>query len=374
MLDIEAFRQINHVIEYDTTSSTYKFALLKNIIEACQKYDHLITENDETAEVPLGLVVEGWIFDYLPFVFERIRQQNARGRILNQKLENSYEELFESFGLSRTIHTWQEASTIIHHAYETLTLDTSQSEAFLKLAKESAATITLMPMRYIGIEEYGVFKPGRKSFGSIRLGENLKIDRSFFVNNFGTFRMRVSYYQIFRYLGQNLYGMSTIARRWKEKTCQVNPDLCLSDNTVEKMIFNTLYDRRDTNLVRNILPEYVKCVWSGKEFPKDKVDIDHMLPYSIWHNNDLWNLLPTDPKVNNKKRDKIPSPELIKSSQNSIIEYWSLYKQKMPEVFRYQVKTSLGSDADHMQSLITRVIEKADYLIYDRGLQDFSIN
>ena len=67
MLDIEAFRQINHVIEHDATSSTYKFALLKNVIEVCQKYDHLIQESGEIVEIPLGLVMEDWTFDYFPY-------------------------------------------------------------------------------------------------------------------------------------------------------------------------------------------------------------------------------------------------------------------------------------------------------------------
>ena len=150
--------------------------------------------------------------------------------------------------------------------------------------------------------------------------------------------------------------------------------LIQSDNTIEKMLFNTIYDRRDTNLVRRLLPEQVECVWSGKMLQKGKVDIDHMLPYSVWHNNDLWNLLPTDPKVNNKKRDKIPSPELIEKRQDMIVAYWSMYKHKMPEVFHYQTKISLGNDIDHMHSLIQRVSEKAYYLIEDRGLQPFSIN
>jgi hypothetical protein len=75
MLDIEAFREINRIVEYDATSDTHKFALLKNVIDVCQKYDHLVDRGDGSVKIPLGLVVEGWMFDYLP-----IRQQNARGK------------------------------------------------------------------------------------------------------------------------------------------------------------------------------------------------------------------------------------------------------------------------------------------------------
>lgn len=58
MIDTEALRQINYVIEHDATSSTYKYVLLKSVITACQKYDHLITIEEDTVKVPLGLIVE----------------------------------------------------------------------------------------------------------------------------------------------------------------------------------------------------------------------------------------------------------------------------------------------------------------------------
>jgi len=75
MIDVKAFKEINKIIERDATSSTYKFILLKNTIEICQKFEHLIKISDKLVYLPLGLLVEGWIFDYLPFVFKRISQQ-----------------------------------------------------------------------------------------------------------------------------------------------------------------------------------------------------------------------------------------------------------------------------------------------------------
>jgi CRISPR/Cas system Type II protein with McrA/HNH and RuvC-like nuclease domain len=50
----------------------------------------------------------------------------------------------------------------------------------------------------------------------------------------------------------------------------------------------------------------VRCVWSGDTIAR--YDIDHIIPFTIWKNNDLWNLLPARPDFNNQKRDKIPSP------------------------------------------------------------------
>ena len=50
-----------------------------------------------------------------------------------------------------------------------------------------------------------------------------------------------------------------------------------------------------------------------------------MLPYSLWQNNNLWNLLPVSAPVNSRKRDRIPTPGLIDRSAGRIREVWRLY-------------------------------------------------
>ena len=49
------------------------------------------------------------------------------------------------------------------------------------------------------------------------------------------------------------------------------------------------------------------CVWTQTPLQGGRFDVDHIIPFALWHNNDLWNLLPSDSKVNNKKRDKLVS-------------------------------------------------------------------
>jgi hypothetical protein len=65
------------------------------------------------------------------------------------------------------------------------------------------------------------------------------------------------------------------------------------------------------------------CVWSAKPLKK-KYDIDHGIPFSRWPNNDLWNLLPSDEKTNNAKRDKLPSAQTLKQSKARMQEWWSM--------------------------------------------------
>ena len=371
MISFEALSQINRIIEQDKISSTYKFALLKNTIDVCQRYDHLVKVDEKYAYLPIGLIVEGWIFDYFPFVFNGIRQQNS-GRILNKQIESSYTELFEYMHLNSKKTSWRDAYAKTYLQYLSLELDSRQSELMIKLAKNIASTITKMPMRYSGTDDYEIYNPNKRTFGDIPKTE--KFNREFLIQNFGIFSIKKEHYFIFRYMGQSLYGSSTIARRWRDITYSLNKNEFATDK-IDAMIYKTLFNDRNTNIGRKFLPDDCYCIWSSKKLTHGKYDIDHVLPYSIWFNNDLWNLLPCDPKVNSKKSDKIPSPELILKQSDLIISYWDIYEEKAKELFEYQIKSSLSpkkSALSDKKGLINALSEKAHYLITERGYSAFN--
>jgi hypothetical protein len=50
------------------------------------------------------------------------------------------------------------------------------------------------------------------------------------------------------------------------------------------------------------------CVWSGRQLGARNFVVDHANPFSLWGNNDLWNLLPADRTVNGRKSDKSCQP------------------------------------------------------------------
>lgn len=371
MISFEALSQINRIIEQDKVSSTYKFALLKNTIDICQRYDHLVKIDGEYAYLPLGLIIEGWIFDYFPFVFNGIRQQNS-GRVLNSQTESVYHELFDYMKLDPKKTTWKDAYALTYLKYLSLELDTQQSALMLKLAKRIAATVTKMPMRYSGETAYEIYNPQKMTFGDVPKTE--RFSREFLINHFGKFAIKKDHYLIFRYMGQSLYGTSTIARRWREITYALNKDGIATDK-IDVMIYKTIFSDRNTTIGRKFLPDDCRCVWSGKKLEKGRYDIDHVLPYSVWFNNDLWNLLPCDTKINSKKSDKIPSPELILKQKDIIISYWDIYEEKAKELFEYQIKSSLFPDVCTLSSklkLIEALSEKADYLISKRGYSAFT--
>ena len=376
MINTEALREINYIIENDSTSSTYKYVLLKSVINASQKYDHLIKLENSRANIPLGLIVEQWILDYMPFVFKNIYQGTSKTTVLDKPISEIYNNIFNILNLDKSVE-WVYAYMQFTKVLQNPTMSEELSKQFLKLAKKIADKIVNMPMRYTGKNEYEFFSPQRYKFGEVKLSSNEIYNSSFVVNDFGYFSISEQHYNIFRYLGQTLYGTSTIMSKWKQKTDSLNVNQEITKNIIDKISSDVL-EVRETLSIRKILDTEKECIWSGKELKNGNYDVDHVLPFSVWYNNDLWNILPTDRVVNQqKKKAKIPSRKLIEKRADVIMNYWSDYQKAMPQLFNSQVKIALiGMDTQQERVLDTAIeslCEKSDYLIYDRGHEAFII-
>lgn len=375
MINTDALRQINYIIEHDSASSTYKYVLLKSVINASQKYDHLIKIENAKANIPLGLIVEQWILDYMPFVFKDISQQNNK-TVLDKPITTVYNTIFQLLNLDKT-KEWEYAYIQFTKALQNPNMSIKLSKEFLKLSKKMADKIVNMPMKYTGKSEYEFFTPEKHKFGSVKFDNNEIYNSSFAVNDFGYFSISEQHYNIFRYLGQTLYGTSTIMAKWKQKTNSLNANQGTIKDIIEKLSSDTL-EIRETASIRKILGQEKECIWSGKELQGSNYDVDHVLPFSVWFNNDLWNMLPTDRVLNQqKKKAKIPTRKLIEKRADVIMNYWSDYQQAMPLLFKSQVEVALiGRNVTEdkiLDTAIESLCNKSDYLIHDRGHEAFSI-
>lgn len=373
MIDINSLRKINYIIEHDVTSSTYKYVLLKSVIDASQKYDHLIMIKDNKAYIPIGVIVKQWILDYMPFVFKNISQQN-NGTVLDKPITSIYYKIFELLNLDN-LNEWEYSYIQFIKAYENPNMSDNLSKEFLKLSRRMAKKIVSMPMRYIGKSEYDLFMPKRENFGDIKPEVSSKYNVNFLIESFDHFIISEENYNIFRYLGQTLYGTSTIISKWKEKTSALNKDQIHARDMIDKLS-SEVFEERNTNSIRGILNGENECVWSGKKLVRNAYDVDHVLPYSVWNNNDLWNMLPTNRDVNQRqKKTKIPSQKIIERRADVIKLYWKLYMKEWPELFKSQVKIALiGSGTEViLDDMIESLCRKSHYLIVDRGHEKFEL-
>src|SRR5262249_27309208 len=101
------------------------------------------------------------------------------------------------------------------------------------------------------------------------------------------------------------------------------------------------------------------CVWTHKPLTGN-FDIDHCLPFSIWPNNDLWNLVPTSPTINRGQRgkfDRLVSAETLIDSGGCIQSWWkaAYLAGGLMERFRVEAETSLPHVVRGDGAIIDRV-------------------
>jgi hypothetical protein len=83
----------------------------------------------------------------------------------------------------------------------------------------------------------------------------------------------------------------------------------------------------------------LRCVWTGR--PIRTFDVDHLIPFSLWYNNDLWNLLPAARSVNLAKKDRLVSRPTLLQSRDLIIRYWRYLRSWNEKRFELELSRSL---------------------------------
>jgi hypothetical protein len=73
-------------------------------------------------------------------------------------------------------------------------------------------------------------------------------------------------------------------------------------------------------------------VWSGRKLVGD-FDVDHAIPFALWQDSSLWNLLPAAKAVNNQKRERLPSREIVRRRSERIVENWRSLAREFPSRF-----------------------------------------
>jgi len=84
-------------------------------------------------------------------------------------------------------------------------------------------------------------------------------------------------------------------------------------------------------------------VWSDKVL-RAGYAVDHVIPFSLWHCNDLWNLLPCDGRVNGSKSDKLPERGLVFQRKDAIVFYWEQVRKRHERRFDHELVNFTGNN------------------------------
>ena len=162
--------------------------------------------------------------------------------------------------------------------------------------------------------------------------------------------------------------------RWAELCVELS-DRKFDAATVLRQLIARPETERDVLEVRKLYreEEHLTCVWTQVSLDRRRFDIDHVIPFSHWHNNDLWNLLPADPKVNNRKRDKLVTRAVLFERSDDIIRNWKAVRSAMPDRFDFEIsQTLLGRnfpEAQWERPALSALAEAVETLAVQRNLE-----
>ena len=375
---ISTFQEFSTILEMDATTTTFKYALLRAVTDICQNYTHLKELDNDRVWFPTGLIVEKWMMYYWPlFGYHDFIPQKPREGEGKRKLMISFRKQF-----LKVIAYYKQKNGLsgFYLDYCSDNIPEDINDELLDLMKKIRYTITRYPMKHLG---YSVYRKHYSIFDFQPPNRVRKqpLTRDLIIKQFGKFSIPLEYFQVFSILGGFISGTSSILSQWASFTeYHSNEQITYSD--VYKLLLEQPITEREVNVIRNYYEKLLYsqgkllCVWSGKSITKkNQLHLDHLIPFSKWHNNDIWNLLPTHITTNIKKRDLIPSVKLLKARKQVIINYWSKVGNKFPKRFKSEIKLSLigfNQDSENLkETAFNGLIDKVDYMIKYRGYAEW---
>lgn len=370
-MNTEIFSNISKIIERDSKSTTYKFALLRGVIDIIEDNSPYITHVSSRVQIPTGLLIEKWLLYYYPILQSKTSIPQING-LANLAFGTQLKELIERYEL-------RGGFSAFFNDLKGKGIPAELQSDFFDLVKKIRDTITKMPMKYIGRsisdEYYSIF-----DFENPRMTRPFCLNIEYLIMQCGTFSIPCSYFDAFKLFGSFINGQNSILFKWAEFSVNASGQNLSIENVINEVLKSPITARNiaeSKKIYRDILQdgkEKVYCVWTGKQL--FDYDIDHVIPFSVWKNNDLWNLLPADRKVNNQKRDRIPAPELIEKQKDLILNYWQLIQENQDQRFQREMQVALlGNHAfsSWKQTGLTQLQSSCNYLIENRGFEAWTI-
>lgn len=375
---LDEYRTLNTIIEQDRTVTSFKYALLRGTIDICQQYAHLFESDNDRVWYPLGLLIERWILYYYPICASEqfIPQLNGEKR-----LEEASKNIMFRSPLSQIILHYQGYGGLsaFFSDYQRGSIPDHLQPVMYELIRKVRLAITDGPIQHLGyshhLSHYSVFDWDRTR---LSLPKTL-VNPEYLIQNCGRFSLPQNLASLFQYFGSFIIGEGTIMSKWAEFTVNIARVQGIPINREQMLVLlsQTADTERQVQEAQRFYHQMladeqgVACVWSGTMITAhSSLHVDHVLPFSLWKNNDFWNLMPANAAINLKKKDGIPSPDLLGKRRNLICHYWERLSSTYPELFKSQIHASLlgaGQVSDWINPAFSNLVSKSRYLIDVRG-------
>jgi SOS-response transcriptional repressor LexA/SAM-dependent methyltransferase len=323
--------QIETIINHDKKDATYKLALLRALCDIAQTaYRHVRWHEDGTVSVPLGLVAEKWLYYYWPLIDtgdEPIIPQK-RGMEINTPIA-----FRKDLAALAAHYRGQNGLSRFHGEFQGGRLDPDARALTDAALNQIANTIVVGPVTFA-------------SQGGFRFGAGKRTARKrcftpqALYAALGRIHFDAAVWRELCLVGH--WIGEAILLRWAELTVEISRRQVPLARVIEKLLTRPETER-DVAAARAIYKGAadLSCVWTQVALGDRRFDVDHAIPFALWHNNDLWNLLPTDARVNNAKRDRLVSRDTLAHSRDAIIASWRITRAAMPARFDLELNRTL---------------------------------
>lgn len=308
--------RIEEIIFRDKKTSTYKLALVKALCEIAISGERDVHFQADGVHVPLRRISELWLRYYWPLLIETdhaLPQNTHRQLAFQAELENL------------ASHSGQRDLRILRSAAPGSEIE-QRLETTLRVIGD---TILKQPVQYAG---------------------NLStVGRPFLAGRLDGARTVVVHPEVWRELV--LFGRwlkDALVLEWSRWSANLAGRKDLSPDSVSQTVIRLLTQAdeqaRDTRIVRELFLREAnsrRCTWTGR--PVQNFDVDHILPYAHFGNNDLWNLVPASPSANNEKRDRAPSTALLEEARERLATVWAIEHSHCRTLFESHASRFTGS-------------------------------
>lgn len=321
---LRAVDQIEGVLNRDRKVATYKLALFRALAE-------IAGQEPRTARwlpggrvgVPIDRIAERWLVYYWPIFANPtpVPQSQSEGAGSNNPVSfrsamTALMAHFRDQGEHGGLSTWFTAWTTARLSPEVGALQGNALQAI-------ANAIRTGPVTYSG--------------GALETGPVFEYHR--------VGRLVVMSADLWREL--SLLGhwiLDAVIVRWASLTERFAMRQGITSAQVLPLLLARPAPERATALARQIYLEQGvdRCVWSGRPLARERLVVDHVIPFALWGNNDLWNLLPADRRVNGEKSDKLPAAGLLMERKTDVLHRWAMLRESVPAAFDLHASRLLG--------------------------------
>jgi len=350
--------QIESILNRDRKEATYKLALIRALAEiATQEARCAVWSGVGTVGVPIHRIAERWLLYYWPLLahqgkIPQSRAEAAGGKPI--KFRSALSMLMEPFaqqGAHSGLTAW-------HLARTSDQLDAISRSRLQVALRSISQTIRSGPVTFSG--------------SGLGAGPVFEYDK-----NSKLVLMPTELWREFSLLGH--WIADAVVVRWAALTQQIAHRQDMDAGDVLPLLLAKPEATRSVQLARTAYLEagVSLCTWSKRPL-KNSFAVDHAIPFALWGNNDLWNLVPADPKVNLSKSDKLPATQLLEESKPRIVASWEVLRNRLPEAFNRQAQAlagdSLANTGPWPEKLFSRFREAVEFTALQRGVERWSAN